>query len=327
MTVSTEQRSARNLPLFLTFLSLIIVAFVLFGSHSLTRQATSSSLGYFPQPFNLTTTSTTTARTESFQQAFQESFGFFDDVPQHKWLRRKQIARDRIRVAIPVSEVGRPQLYNHHNWQPEFSCEFEDFIGLGGDGGKWVCDPHRVNRPGCIVYSVGSNGHFDFEVKVQSELYHCEIHIFDFKDYSKQMYEWGVTNASFHAWGLKSTDGTVNDRAMDVKGKRAKGVMKSMPEIVTDLGHVGRWLDIFKIDCEGCEWNSYRDWFQSSGLKGIRQILVETHSVPGPKATEFFDFMRQLGYANFHKEPNIQYGGGSCVEYSFLLLNKTFWTE
>ena len=90
----------------------------------------------------------------SFQLAYRDSNGFFDDVPEHKWLIRKRIASERIRVAdVIVPET--PQEFHQHNWNPDFSCEFEDFLGPGGDGGKWVCDPHRISKTDCIVYSVG----------------------------------------------------------------------------------------------------------------------------------------------------------------------------
>ena len=90
----------------------------------------------------------------SFQLAYRDSNGFFDDVPEHKWLIRKRIASERILVADEIVPDS-PQEFHQRNWNPDFSCEFEDFLGPGGDGGKWVCDPHRISKTNCIVYSVG----------------------------------------------------------------------------------------------------------------------------------------------------------------------------
>lgn len=325
-----QQRSQKQ-PKISEFVGLVavgMVAVILVCSHTLTAAFVPESPG---ASIPIITTSSAQSKPQSFQLAYQESFGFFDDVPDDKWRMRKRIAQNRIAVHLPVAEpLLKPQSYYQNNWNPDFSCEFEDFIGPGGDGGKWICDPHRLrnktnNDDHCIVYSIGSNGKFDFELKVQEELPQCEIHIFDFTDYSQSMRDAGVHRASFHAWGLKSHDGTMNAKAM--KGARkAKGVMKSMQETVEELGHVGRSIDIFKIDCEGCEWNSYKDWFEESGIKGLRQILVETHNVPLNGTMEFFEYLHNKGYVMFHKEPNVQYGGGSCVEFSFLQLNTTFFT-
>jgi hypothetical protein len=52
---------------------------------------------------------------------------------------------------------------------------------------------------------------------------------------------------------------------------------QTMEETVRKLGHAGRTIDLFKIDCEGCEWYTYKDWFQAG--VDIRQVLVEVHSV------------------------------------------------
>ena len=55
-----------------------------------------------------------------------------------------------------------------NNYEPEFGSRHERRVGRLGDGGKWICDPHRL-RPTttkvesslqeqpqpCLVYSVG----------------------------------------------------------------------------------------------------------------------------------------------------------------------------
>mmetsp|Transcript_6899 Transcript_6899/g.9884 ORF Transcript_6899/g.9884 Transcript_6899/m.9884 type:complete len:311 (-) Transcript_6899:353-1285(-) len=253
-----------------------------------------------------------------FQLAYNESLGFFDDIPEKEWLLKKEISKSRVHITFE-EENPNPQLFYQHNWHPDFSCEMEDFIGPGGDGGKWVCDPHRIDRPGCLVYSIGSNNKFDFELFIEKNLPHCEIHIFDFTDFSSSLELWGLTNSKFHAWGLKGNDNTNNVQGV----KRQEKTFKSIKETVTELGHVGKMIDIFKIDCEGCEWNSYKDWFDDSGIQ-LRQILVETHQAP-PEANPFFWHLHEQGYVMFHKEPNIMYGGGRCVEFSFLKLSQEFF--
>ena len=93
--------------------------------------------------------------------------------------------------------------------------------------------------------------------------------------------------------------------------------------MVDELGHTGKEIDIFKIDCEGCELETFKTWF--SGTPSIRQIQLEVHRGTGDKPRtpihELMLFLKSKGYVIFHKEPNIQSGGGVCVEYAFLRLS------
>lgn len=141
--------------------------------------------------------------TDSFESANRQSFGFFYDIPESNWKRLQQIFNEHVNhlhpekpfVYHPQSQEHQsiPQVYvnrrGHSGWnsyaawyqsnyEPNFSCQFERRIGGtgNGDGPKWVCDPHRIRKlakerrakdpshPGCVVYSVGSNGDFSFEL-------------------------------------------------------------------------------------------------------------------------------------------------------------------
>jgi len=215
--------------------------------------------------------------------------------------------------------------WHQFNWEPDFSCDAEDSVGGVRDGRKWVCDPHRLNREGCLVYSIGSNGDFTFEVGIQKIAPLCEIHTFDVKDYSGTMVEWGV-NGTFHVFGLQASYETWRNRTATKTNdrfgtfpKRFKNRGRTMDQLRTIMGHEGRTVDIFKIDCEGCEWKSYLDWVKLD----MRQILVEMHESP-PAAHEILSDMHQRGYVVFHKEPNVEWSGGNCVEYSFLKLSSNF---
>merc|ERR1719221_277648 len=62
---------------------------------------------------------------------------------------------------------------------------------MQGEGGKWICDPYKIQAKvaggaPCLVYSVGSNGQFDFEIDIHNVVSpHCEIHTFDKKHWSE----------------------------------------------------------------------------------------------------------------------------------------------
>ena len=98
--------------------------------------------------------------------------------------------------------------------------------------------------------------------RIHDEFAECtqcpEIHTFDFGDYSKGARDAGGVH--YHQVGV---------------GQDAPPQFKSVSTIVQELGHGGRVIDIFKIDCEGCEWQTAQHWFHSNVT--LRQIQVELH--------------------------------------------------
>jgi hypothetical protein len=112
--------------------------------------------------------------------------------------------------------------------------------------------------------------------------------------------------------------------------------MKTMDQIVNELGHKGRRIDLFKIDCEGCEYTTHESWFP----KGVylQQLLVEVHAhippfketmqaTPMPMTESFMRNLEKRGYVIFHKESNTIGCSGACIEFSFLKLHSTFHVE
>ena len=265
-----------------------------------------------------------------YEMARQESLGFFNDIDEEDWLRRKEITAQAHARPINKMVVGFPKkrvaMWHASNFEPEFVCDSEDTVGGAADGRKWVCDPHRLNYKGCLVYSIGSNGDFTFESGINKVAPLCEIHTFDLKDYSKKMEADGIQNAHFHQFGLKSSyesDGTSTnefERGSRLR-KRLSENIKTLAEIREAIGHQDRdKIDIFKIDCEGCEWGSHKDLLSLD----LRQILVEMHEVPD-RAEEIMKDFRRHGYVIYHKEANAAFARGNAVEYSFLKLNQTYF--
>ncbi len=286
---------------------------------------------------------------DEYKLAKDQSFGFFNDVPSHDWKIHQQIVsqyQPHLNPSDPLQYVpghstrnmkywNSPQAFYQTNYEPNFSCAFEMRIGGNGngDGPKWVCDPHRIKRlaleggrngdgDGCLVYSVGSNGDFQFESGLQHVLGKdtCEVHIFDFGDYEGKMPD-GL-NLHYHQWGLKK--GSSNSSSSSNSSEDDK--YYTMEDIVKKLGHEKRTIDIFKIDCDKCEWRTHQDWFGSK-IPMIQQILVETHNSPKDRVLPFFDGIMGEGYVMFHKEPNIQFGNGDSIEFGFLKLHDQFFSD
>ena len=190
-----------------------------------------------------------------------------------------------------------------------------------GDGPKFVCgvDTIRARRvgaapddDGCLVYSVGSNNNVDFEMAVHKFL-GCETHTFD-PTIGKFI---GDEFATFHQWGLGVDGVKSKDRGHAWEGK-------SFETIVRSLGHEGRTIDILKIDCEGCEWQTLPPLFDAiaAGTITVHQIQIEMHikvKVSTAKRDAFFEKLDRARMRIFHKERN-HWGcdGYQCLEYAFV---------
>lgn len=195
---------------------------------------------------------------------------------------------------------NRPDKWFARNVFPEIACEFEERIGTRGDGGKWVCDSYKlsrkVRREPVIIYSIGYGNSFSFEAAFHDEVNNnSEIVVFEI---DKRLYEKAVRVGpkyiTWKHWGLANRD----DRAKE---------HFTLPTMRLMLGHNERVIDIFKIDCEGCEFDTFRTWFnpiekQSENLPV--QILIEVHWRDPKSARSLLEYLMDLDYVVFRREPN-----------------------
>jgi Methyltransferase domain len=197
--------------------------------------------------------------------AYRQSFGFFHDISDDDWRRRQKRALDHRHQAWPSVKTVTASLEANHwymkNYYPLFTCPDQQRVGIGGDGPKWVCDPHRLALSGqsssggaegttsgarCLVYSIGSNGNYGFEDGLVNLLGPgtCEIHVFDMsRDYTRRN-DAENRKIFFHHWGLGSSYTDV--------GRAEGNTYLTLQETMQKLGHVNRTINIFKIDCEQC---------------------------------------------------------------------------
>jgi hypothetical protein len=263
--------------------------------------------------------------------ALEQSLGFFDDIPDEAWKKMRHRAQRTPRyrnATYPEDGYDSAGWWYSHNLQPNFSCFNMERVGGLDDGPKWTCDPHRLlQRDNCLIYSIGSAGQYQWEQGLIQRLEsHCEIHVFDPGNYSRDDMP---ANIHYHQWGLKSSyDENYNPSLY-------KGInpveMLTYQQNLRRLGHEDRVIDIFKLDCEKCEWSSYKDWIGGN----IRQLIVEVHGVPSPKGpnewhhaahnvSDFFDEFEKQGFAMYFKEPNV-YTRSACVEFGYIKLRPEFW--
>lgn len=267
---------------------------------------------------------------DDFALAHSESLGFFPDIAENDWRRIK--AKTRSMQPERVAKAGKIEMgcWFQNHFEPDFAWRHERRIGKRGDGGKWTCDPHLIQeQKRCLVYSIGSNGDPTFEQAVLEEIgSHCEVHTFDFDNFTDIVQGAGST---YHQWGLSNETGTVPHPKR--RGETAQ--MKTLADTVKLLGHEGRVIDLFKIDCEGCEWTTVSSWFEAD--RTLRQVLIELHStIPGgdvllPQTPNFFRTMYDNGYVVTHKEPNIMFWDPpnkiKALEYVFLKLHPSFFLD
>lgn len=250
-----------------------------------------------------------------------------------------------IQLDQSILDKGQRAGGNYHTdmwmkyWDPSWSCQLDQKFGKFAngwkDGAKWVCNSHLIKQGDCLVYSFGSLGEFDFEIDVSKKL-QCEIHIFDPFNMGPYMSTDHLPNhpeVFLHPIGLteKSHNFTLNNRTV---------VMKSLDDIIVSLGHVGRVIDLLKVDIEGCEFGVMDDpnmWAKINPLVEIDQILIEVHALginrqnykfrPPQLYSAFqvdnlFRVLHAEGFAIFHKEVNaLVKASHGCSEFSLVKLD------
>jgi hypothetical protein len=310
--------------------------------------------------------------------AYEQSFGFFDSIPNETWRRHYQLVALQQLQNPPRNENlnGRPSQWIYENMDPILVCPRPR--KLGNPAGKWMCDPdrwvglleqrQRQQRaqarfllaeeggatkavPPCLVYSIGSKGNFRWEqdfVELLGREDWCEIHIFDPSPaYESMDILQDHPHWHYHPWGWRGRESPKNYTKM-------KGTFLDFHTIRKRLGHEDRPIDIFKMDCEGCEWESMADWLWdsnsnisrsgshvSSSVPDLGHILLETHSLPLPNRSRWAGnfgklppmpevaFLRkalaQRGYVCYAKEVNSHQGLGRSVEWGFIRLRNDFF--
>ena len=234
--------------------------------------------------------------------ASEASYGFLE-YSDSQWGKMVAVHRAQSR-----RQYGRAttdgKTYFQYNWEPTLSCALEQRIGSMGDGGKWVCDAYKIaEAEECNVVSIGSNNDWSFEEAVHQLNPRCKIFTFDHTSA-------GVGRppyVTFHKIGI---------------GDRDSGPFLTVGSALRKVGLENKMIDLFKIDCEGCEKRIFPGLLKPF----LRQILIEVHSANWG-VNGFFEAMTEAGYVIFHKEPNTWGSGGECAEYSFLKMDPGFAAE
>ena len=187
----------------------------------------------------------------------------------------------------------------------QIACERVIRIGAQGDGGKLICMDH-VPTESCVIYSLGSDLDFEFEISAMKVL-GCEIHTFDCTvgDVNATVIPVGVT---FHAWCI---GGAFEKKVISSNyGHTGEtGQYYPMSYIMKILGH--KKVDLLKMDIERHEFSV----IESFSVDRIpSQILFETHlhnaygiwhrPLNYREWRQFWNKLESFGYRVFSYEPN-----------------------
>ncbi|OQV14885.1 hypothetical protein BV898_10917 [Hypsibius exemplaris] len=193
------------------------------------------------------------------------------------WISWRVYSPKEILRYIPPAGDGSPEMEQQRlsaflNTPNENACRVKQ--GLSGqpvlgaviDGCYWVCLDHlriAASRKNCLVYSFGIRTDWSFD----DAMHHlgCEVHSFDpstgLISHRRAARHW------FHNLGIST-----NTSAADPKWR-----MATFKDIQQRLGHVGRRIDVLKMDIEGAEWSFLASVLHDPAFSLVGQFIFEMH--------------------------------------------------
>lgn len=201
--------------------------------------------------------------------------------------------------------------------------------------------------PPCLVYDFGIRAQPQFGATV-ARVFGCEVHAIDPSPVSTEWWKSDdvkqlrdLPNYHFHTYGAGGTDGVVTlkeynwgqvsilrypSHVLDCKkegeancdlnyheSKSFQLPVKTLPTVIKELGHVGRTIDILKVDVEGSEYAF------------LENLLDLTAGCP--------DFIKQISLEWHHYSWDARYGEGASPSINAIatLLHtcglKNFWQQ
>ena len=154
-----------------------------------------------------------------------------------------------------------------------------------GDTSKIVCGMPELTHvrvtsarkdEKCIIYSIGGNNKWEFEVALLQET-PCEVHTFDCTGPVSRFQKPDHDRLIFHHVCLGTRH---EDAPPECVGTEKCGETWTLLEMQRSLGHKN--IDLFKIDIEGFEWPLFESWPELADSHSPEvvlpyQILVEIH--------------------------------------------------
>ena len=150
------------------------------------------------------------------------------------------LAQSQIRKTLLANYIWE-DLGNFYNiLVPEVVCPLPMRVGRVLDGGKWICNPFRLPITDCVIYSLGINNEYSFEMDIyRLSNNRCKIYAFDSNAQTPTtMNGFSSMNATF----MQKTIGTTIDPTKNET---------TLQSIMQQYGQINRTVDMLKIDIEG----------------------------------------------------------------------------
>eukprot|EP00985_Skeletonema_marinoi_P014049 scaffold7038_cov100-Skeletonema_marinoi.AAC.5 len=106
------------------------------------------------------------------------------------------------------------------------------------------------------------------------EEFGCEVFAFDPTSKLPRDVAPGVT---FHEIGLQGDEVDVSKTHSHQYDALDASKLLTLGEIIDQMGHTGRKIDVLRLDCEGCEWGVLKQLACSGESELVEQLMVEMH--------------------------------------------------
>ena len=186
-------------------------------------------------------------------------------------------------------------------------------VGSMGDGGKWVCGVDTLlQKPGCVVYSFGSNGDTSFEEAILEHTA-CSVWTFDPTLNEEALRRvLAVPGMNFTSVGLSNVDG-------ELALKDALRPVRTLRTLMKERGH--EWVDLLKMDIDHAEWPVLNAFIDAGTPLPVTQAQIEFHMSSRMEAVETMAGLIGLGMRVFHVEENNYCRACAGALYEFALVN------
>jgi hypothetical protein len=220
-----------------------------------------------------------------FKHSLKDGFSLAAiDAKANRWLANRAVITEDIRRAAG-------ERYDRTRWGLFDEMGRCEQACVGGkcrdDASKIICGFDRVPEENCIVYSLGSNNDFWFELGVLQRS-PCTVYTFDCTG-PRSRFDRVPKSPRLHFYHYYIGDATrpaplpasLPPLLVGVHDRRMHGAMDTLPDLIAHLGH--SHVDIFKMDIEGYEYPVFEGMFLMDRPSDVysfvlpRQILVELH--------------------------------------------------